>query len=266
MPRRRFDIPRAKRWVMAVSGLVLGLWSAVSGIAAQAAAGPYITFMLGFQSPKAAATAALFAFWTCAGTLGAWVAAHAAPIPLSLALLVSIGAVLGVLLCSPLATAGVSLRRVGQGLVVMGMLYFTAEGIRAPFGGPALLPWELLRTWPGWLVLGAASGALAHFLMLPSGIILVPALVHGAGLSPGVALVTSLTVAVIASILPLASYVAQGVTDRTVGPAMNLGGAIGGAMGGWLLARVATPESTWPLVTFGITAMCLSAWLAYRSA
>gem|GEM_PF-3133200 len=265
MRRRKFNMPRAKRMVMGLSGVVLGVWSALSGISAQAAAAPYITFMLGYSPLKAGATASVFAFWTAGAAACGWALATRGSLPLVVAVWTAVGAVLGVLLVSRLATQSASARRLGQGAAIVLSLFVISQGVHPRFGGLPSIPWDMLRTGLGWALTGAVCGAVGHLLVLPTGILLVPGLVYASGLTPGAAIIGALLVAFFAAVLPVVSCVSHGADDREFGPSMHLGGVAGGAMGGWVLARLSPPNATWQLAFFGVTAMLLSAWLAYRS-
>ncbi len=250
---------------MGASGLVLGAWSALTGIAAQAAAGPYIEFMLGYAPPKAGATAGVFALCAAVGALAAWVPTTGAAVPVAVVLLTAFGATVGVLIASWAAPRMPAVRRLGQGLVVFAAIFVIAEGIRSRLGGPPVLGPSWFRGPAGWLMCGAVCGALAQLLALPLGVFLVPVLVFGVGLPPGEAIIAALAVAALAAILPVLGYVTRDVADREIGPAMHIGGAIGACAGGWVLATTAHPVAAWPLAVFGVTAMVLSSWLAYRA-
>jgi uncharacterized membrane protein YfcA len=267
MRARRFDIPKAKRTVMLFSGIVLGFWSAVSGISGQSAAGPYVVFMLGYALPKANATAFMFAFWAMLGTIVAWIGfSEATPQPL-LVVVMTAGATLGAVLAAkafPCPSQGNGLR-ILRSLLVLAMVYVISDGVRSSFGGPRLIPWEILRTPSGWLLTGAVVGFGARGLQIPSGVLFVPGLVYGAGLPPGEALIASLTIAALSAVLPLIGYTMRREADSLVGPAFSIGGALGGAAGGFLVARAFAGSSTAPLIVYGITAMLLCSWLAYRS-
>jgi uncharacterized membrane protein YfcA len=68
----------------------------------------------------------------------------------------------------------------------------------------------------------------------------------------------SLWVITLASFLPTVAYSARQVIDRTVGPWMAVGGALGGFGGGWLLGHLGY-GTTAPLIVFGLAAMFLCA-------
>jgi uncharacterized membrane protein YfcA len=263
MARRQFNMPRAKRTVMGASGVLLGAWSALTGIAAQSAASPYIEFMLGYAPVKAGATAGVFALAAALFAVGSWTVALKAVLPWPIILCLALGATLGALVAAPVGSRLPGLRRIGQSLVVIAAAFVVSHAFR--YSGQPSYGTGLLHTPLGWLVGGVACGALAQVMALPLGVFLVPVCVFAVGLHPDVAVVAALSVAGLAAVLPVVGYVTRGLADREIGPAMHIGGAIGASAGGWALARWATDQSAWPLAMFGVTAMMLCAWLAYRS-
>lgn len=266
MRRRTFNMPRAKRAIMGVSGGVLGLWSALTGIAPQSAADPYLTFMLGFAAPKSAATASVFAFWVSVFAAGSWAILGNNGLAFGLVLLVAFGATVGVIAAAPVVPRFRSARRIGQTLITFLCVYVIMEGVRHRFGGPSTVPWEILRGPLGWVLIGFTVGAVGQILAIPTGVLLVPALVYGAGLAAGPAIMNALAVAVVAAVLPVAGHMLRGLADREIAPAMHAGGIVGAIGGGWIMAMWAQAPLTWPLAVFGTSAMILCAWLAYRSA
>jgi uncharacterized membrane protein YfcA len=98
------------------------------------------------------------------------------------------------------------------------------------------------------------------------GVFLVPAFVHVAGLSPDVALVSSLSVAILAGALPMIGCLTRSEPDEGIRVVLSAGGIVGGAAGGFLLSRCAGAGQVWPLALFAVTAMLLCSWLAYRAA
>jgi len=251
---------------MCLSGVVLGVWSAVSGISGQAAAGPYVTFMLGYAPARASAAAFMFAIWSSLAAVAAWVAFGGERPDVSVCLLTALGATVGALLAArftvPGARTGV---RTGRALLVLGLAFVAVEGARARFGGPPQVPLDWLRSPIGWAVTGLACGLVARVFALPSGVALVPGLVYATALPPAQALATALSVAVLAGALPVIGYVFRAERDAVMGPSLTIGGVGGGIAGGYLMARLAGPQDAWPLVTFAVTGMLLCSWLAYRS-
>lgn len=268
MAGRKLDIPRIKRVVMLLSGIVLGALSGLTGISAQVAASPYTTFMLGYAAPKAARAAFLMAFWAGIAAVVTWTIVEGASPPLLFCLLAAVGATVGTLLAAPLGPTGLPGQsgRIGRAMLVIALVYVVSEGVRSRFGGPRGLTEDWLRGAAGWLITGGCSGFVARALGVPTGVLMVPSLAFIAGVDPSVALVSSLAVSVLAGIAPAIGYAVRSEGDALLGPSMTIGGVIGGALGGWLLAEVADSRSAWPLVSFGVTAMVLCSWLAYRSA
>lgn len=249
---------------MGVSAFFLGAAAGLTGISPQAAAGPYIEFMLGYVPEKTLATAAVLAFWASLMAVAGWELASDGSLPYTLGIWTAVGAIVGVAVAARIPQSAMIIR-VLRSVVVFALLFVVVEGVRARFGGQRFAGWEFLGDWRGWLLVGGGSGVLAQALRLPLAIFLVPALAFLPGLPAAHALVTSLLVAVLASVLPLAVYRGRGLVDPLVGPSMAIGGALGGATGGVLLAVLANERATWPLASFGATAMVLCAWLTYRS-
>ena len=265
MPGRRLNIPRIKRIVMFLSGITLGIWSAVTGLSAQAATAPYLSFMLGYAPPKASARAFVFAMWSALTAAAAWVAFSGRNPEPGTCIIIAVGAVLGAIIAARIALPTSSLPiRVGRTLITLGLLYVVVEGVRARFGGPLVIEVQWLRSPVGWILSGAVCGTMARLLALPIGVFLVPTVVYAGGLTPDAAIVLSLSVSLLAGMLPAIGYILRTERDELLGPSLTAGGIIGGAIGGFGLARLASPSSTWPLAAFGVTAMLLSSWLAYR--
>ncbi len=256
---------RVKRLIMGASAVILGLLGAISGLGSQSAAGPYIGFMLGYIDPKAAAAAAIHAFWVCIGAIIAYTVPGHGAIPWAIVVLYTAGATIGAVIAAPLAAPLAGVRRLLQGLAFPGLIYILALSAGRRFGGLEALPWEVLRSPGGWALAGAACGAMARVGALPIGVLVVPALVFGADLSPAVASVTALAIAALAALLPVLGYTASRIVDPPMGRTLNVGGALGGAAGGYALAAGANASSTWPLQSFCVVAMLLCAWLIQRS-
>lgn len=265
MPGRKLNVPRIKRIVMLLSGIVLGTWSGLSGLSAQAAASPYLTFMLGYATPKASAVAFLFGMWASLCAVASWVAAGAGRPDFALSVSMAAGATIGAIVAARLSLGTRSLAvRLGRTAVTFALLYTVSDGIRGRFGGPANLALWLPEGVLGWLAVGAICGWLARSLTLPTGVFLVPALVYAAAVPPHEAVISSLAIAALAGLLPAVGYLIRMERDEVIGPAFGIGGALGGALGGYSAARLTVPQSTWPLVVFGVTAMLLCSWLVYR--
>ncbi len=267
MPSRKLNIPRIKRAVMFMSGIILGGWGALTGLSAQAAASPYISFMLGYSPPTANARAFMFAMWSAVTAAATWVLVSGRSPDFAACALIAVGAVVGAVMGAKTALAPRSLPvRLGRTLVTIALMYVVIEGIRARFGGPSVIEQAWLRGPVGWLVSGAICGILARVLALPIGVFLVPSILYAGGFAPDEAVVLSLSVSVLAGLLPAVGYMMRTERDEVMGPSMSAGGVVGGAIGGYALAHLSSPATTWPLTVFGITAMLLSSWLAYRGA
>ena len=94
-------------------------------------------------------------------------------------------------------------------------------------------------------------------------VFVVPSLVFFGELTPSQAVVTSLVVIAVASLLPALSHATQGRVDKGPGLAMIVGGALGGLAGGYALGHWLT-NSPLSLIAFGLVAMFLSAYAIQR--
>lgn len=262
---RRLNVPLLKGLIMAFLSAVIGLGSAFTGLGAQIAAAPTIDFMLGYATEKTAGAALIVAL--CAAVGGVTVAhLGGAPLHAGSALVVTLGATVGAMAFGG-RTAGprlMRLRLLAQGIVIVGLLFVMSATLRGGVLGPEPfdLPWA--RGTAGLLGLGAVCGLLSAAFDVSTGALLVPALVFAAGLKPDEAIATSLIVVAIASVLPVIGHLATGTADLRMCAWMGCGAALGGCMGGWLLARCREPVHPAPLLVFAAVAMFASAAYSAR--
>jgi uncharacterized membrane protein YfcA len=268
MPRgRKLNIPLIKGIVMCFLGFWVAVGSALSGIGAQVAAAPMIHFLLGFIPERTAGTAMAFTFFAmsaCAltATLGG---VHT---DLRIALLLAVSATIGAALVARYAAdPRLSLaRRTAQSLAVVLGVFVIGGAMRPSWSALPMVPTDFFRAnpVPGFVLLGFVSGILSNLLSLSSGVLLVPAMLFFVGMKPPEAILLSVTVIALASLIPALSYSARGLVDRSIGPWMAFGGVAGGLLGGYVLSRLALAASPVPLVAFGLIAMFLSAWMLWK--
>lgn len=249
---------------MGLSAAVLAFWNALAGVGLQTAAQAYISFMLGYAPGRAGATASVMALVASVAAVLGWFMMGTEHLRLLPAVLVSVGAITGVLLASAIPLKSAVVRRSGKGLVVLLCVFVISEGVRTRFTGLPQLAWDWLGTSYGHLIVGSVAGLAGQLIGLPVGVFLVPAFSFALGLSPAQAVVSSLLVVALAGVLPVWGVLRAAMADAFIGPTMYVSGAVGSFTGGWLLATLGRGEATWPLAVFGVTAMILSAWLAYK--
>lgn len=268
MPRARkqLNLPLIKSLIMFVMGLWVGMLGGICGIGMQVAAGPMMAFLLGFNEDKQKGTGIAFGlFSSAAAAIGAGYAGlH---VETGQAVVLAIGAFVGVLATAKSASQpefGI-VRRIGHTLVMPLGIYLISVGYQSSKGVPIqALNLEAMRSSLGYGVIGFAAGALSSYMQMAMGILVVPALIFIAALAAPKAIVTSLVVIAVASLLPALSRVAAGHVDRGAGFWMMVGGALGGYAGGAVLARQ-LQVSPIPLVAYGLVVMFLSAYTLYRN-
>lgn len=256
-PRRRkqLNLPLIKSWIVFGVGLITAVGSALTGLGAQVAFAPMLTWMLGFAADKALATALRYGMATAfAAVIGAFVA-HVAPSAfLGRGLLLAVSATIGAYFITPLAMKpGVRAQyRLFQSIGVAITLFTIVQTSHlSAWDVPHFAAWQ---SFGPLAVLGLAVGALTQVLGLASGTLLVPTLYFLAGFSAKGAVALSLLVVALASALPAWSYTKRGLADLTYGNWAVLGGLVGGFGGGLLLSVV--PERV-VLYLFAVVAMLL---------
>jgi uncharacterized membrane protein YfcA len=224
--------------VTAISGL-LGTLSALTGIAPQTAFSPAITWMLGFGPEKAMGTATQFAVVVALAALVGAGIAHTITATLLwhallLAVTATIGATIGVMASK--ALPGDVLRRLGPlvGTVLTLWVILQAAHIGQWNASAHLAHWN----GPGGLALiGLVAGLVGQLLLLPAGLVMVPALYFLAGDSARMSILTSLAVICLASVVPARLYAARGLVDERYRLSWLGGGALGGIIGSVLLSK-----------------------------
>ncbi len=249
--RRPLNIGKLKATIVFVIGWITALVSGITGLGAQAAYAPMLTWMLGYAPDKAQGTALNFAAWTAvAGVLAAY-AAGAMPTGFILSgVMLLIGAVIGAIVAAPVARKlqGQGWRRMSASIGIALMLAVIVQASHSGglfTGRPNIAEWHT----PGLLLLlGLASGVATQVLGLGGGTLLVPALYFFSGIrvvtingainqaAPAVGL--SLFVIALASALPAMAYNRKGLVDTALRTEIIAAGLIGGFCGGWLLVSV----------------------------
>jgi uncharacterized membrane protein YfcA len=259
-PRRKLNREGIKTAIVFYVAVLTALGSALTGLGAQVAFAPSLTWMLGFAPEKAQATAIRFAMLTAsAGVVGFLVSAGLPDAFLLRGLVLVLGATLGALLLAPVSMrpAVVALRPAFQTLGMALALFVIVQTARQ-----SVFETGYYASWngPGSLFLLAATvGALTQVMGLPGGLLLVPVLRFLAGIPPREAVALSLLVIAIAGLLPAWSYGRRGIVDTMYRLPTTLGAGLGGFIGGWVLGRFVGEQQGWLLYGFALAGMFLCA-------
>ncbi|HZP81993.1 MAG TPA: TSUP family transporter [Chthonomonadaceae bacterium] len=253
--RKPLNLTAIKSGIVFCVALVTAVGSALSGLGAQVAFAPMLTWMLGFAADKALATALRYAAFTAfAAVVGAFVAKVTPTAFVQRGLLLVIAATAGAILAAPFSVKPgmVAQRRLFQSLGVLLTLFTIVHTAR-------LTAWDVphFAVWNSSLALaglGFVVGALTQVMGLASGTLLIPALTFLAAFKAKEAVALSLLVVALASALPAWSYARRGLADATYGNWAVLGGIVGGFAGGLLLAKV---TDSFVLLFFAVIAMFL---------
>jgi uncharacterized membrane protein YfcA len=252
--RRTFDLTRAKIVIVFFTGLLTAIGSAVTGLAAQTAFAPMLSWMLGFSHEKALATALRYAVFVALGVvIGVFGAQAAPPQYLLQGLILMLCATVGAVIASPLSPRPeMQARR--QFLQTIG-IFVTFLTLTQAMRISELNPLTPFASWNMlWQIglLGLGVGAVTQATGLAGGTLLVPVLTFLAGFRPNYAIALSSLVILLASALPAWSYNKKGLVDLAYGNPAAIGGFLGGLGGGLLLMRL--PEKL-ALILFAVTAM-----------
>jgi uncharacterized membrane protein YfcA len=266
--RRQLNIPLIKGIVMFCLSVGLASASALTGIGAQVATAPMISFLLGFTPEKCAGTALAFSLFAAGGAI---VGASSGGLHLNIesALLLAVGAFLGVSLTDRAAQPKKMTfwHRIGQSAgILLGLMIFR-EAFVHKIGGPYLVPLDFLRTAPGMILVGGICGALSNLLQVTISILMVPAIVYLTAKTTRPmpeAISISLIGVAIAALLPTLSYSSRQLIDRRMGKWMAAGGAAGGLAGGYLLSVLAGSGGPALFILFGVISMFLCAWMLWK--
>jgi uncharacterized membrane protein YfcA len=254
---RKLNIIPIKQGIVLLAGFFTAVGSAVTGLGAQVAFAPMLSWMLGFNVEKAQGTAMRYALFAVGTAIIGLSVAGLRPVSYLLgSLLMFIGATVGAILTAKLAPRpdDVRKRQIFQtlgALLMVAVILQTAQSnlFRPPFLAQWNSPFALLG-------IGILAGALTQALALPGGMLLVAAVHFLSGFRPQEAVAFSLLVVLLASFLPAWSYARRGLADSTYGFPAAVGGVIGGLLGGLLLPRI--PDK-WVMYFFAVVAMFLCA-------
>jgi uncharacterized membrane protein YfcA len=263
--KKHLNVPFIKSAVMFVLGGITGAIGALTGIGMQVSAAPTLGFMLGYSPEKQLGTAIAFAlFASAAAAIGA--GAGGLHIDTTIALIVALGAFVGVIFSARASAKSEfnTARRTAHTMGMALMVYVIGSAARILYGGELSFHHEWISGAAGFFVFGILAGAISSYLQISMAILIVPSLVFFGPLSPSHAVVTSLVVIAVASLLPALSHAAQGRIDRGPGFSMIIGGTLGGLAGGFVLAKWLSTSAI-SLIAFGLVAMFLSAYTLHRN-
>lgn len=219
----------------------------LTGLGAQVMFAPMLIWMLGYADDKAQGTAMCFAAWTAfAAIAGAYIVGAMPPAFILYGLLLATGAIIGAILTAGLAAKlkGTNSRRTSQSIGIMltlAVIVQVAHSSTMFAGRPNLTEWNSPLAI---LMIGTVVGACTQLLGLTSGALLVPALYFFSGLKNAdgnhavPAVILSIMVIAIASLLPALAYARRGLVDGVYRTPIITAGLIGGFGGGLLSGRL----------------------------
>ena len=255
--RKPLNISLIKSAIVLVIGFLTAVGSAVTGLGAQVAFAPMLSWMLGFTAEKALAAALRYAVITSLGVVVSAFVQHQTPSGLLLrGFMLFFGATIGAVLTAKLSPKPQETTKrslylsIGMFLTMLVIIQTTRQSW---LDSPHFATWN---TPLALLALGGVVGMLTQAMGLASGILLFPALYYLGGFSAHYTVLLSLLVVALASLLPSWSYAQKGLVDTSFGNTALVGGLLGGLAGGWILTRV--PEKG-ILYLFAVIAMFLCA-------
>lgn len=272
MPRRRkLNQPLIKSVIVVAAAGFTAAVSAVTGIGAHLAFAPMLTWMFGYHPEKAQGTALRFSLFAALATIITyfWLQDHAFT-HVTRGLFLVIGATLGALAAAPMTPkpTAIGARRALQAVAIIAAIFTVTEAIHLTEVTRSNAHYAHWSAWWQLLLLGLVVGAITQAARLVGGALLVPALyfltaipdVAAASrlrsLTASDAVIESLIVVFLASLLPAWGYSQRKLVDPTYVFAAVAGGILGGLLGGWLDTILL--ERT-ILVIFGLVAMFFSA-------
>jgi|SRR5579871_4628230 len=280
--RKPLNLVRIKSVIVFVVGSLTALGGAITGLGAQVAFAPMLTWMLGFNAEKAQATAMRYAAFAAAASVFGAYAAHqmgyganpAAGVQQEVSaaqfwpgnlllsgLLIFLGATIGAIFTAGLAPKPhqVGRRRIFQTMGVgLGILVISEARLHLAAGTAHIALWHNMPhlAWLALLAMGIVVGGLTQVMGLSGGVLMVPALFFLGGYTAGQAATLSLLVVCLAALLPAWSYGRRGLVDTTYATPAVVGGLFGGLMGGLLLPHL---SEMMIVILFSGIAMFLSA-------
>ncbi len=212
-------------------GLLAGALGGLMGVGGGILLVPLLVHMLGAGQHEAQGTS--LAFVTVTAVVAAALYFHQGNLDVALALYLSLGAVVGVLIGAALARR-MTARRLRQafGVLILATAVRILVAVPAHAGPPS--PWPDAVN----VLLGLAVGALAGLLGIGGGTILVPVLVLGEGYAQHVAQGVSLLMILPTGIVGGLSHARHGHVLRAILPGLMAGGAVGALLGAFLANRI----------------------------
>ena len=237
--RRPLNLVLIKSLIVFISGTITAFVGAITGLAAQSAFAPMLSWMLGFAPDRAHGTALRYAtLASLSAVLTGWCLNIAPKMFLLDGFVITAAAIVGALVAAPLSAKlqTVNGKRWLQTIgILVTLLVIIWMGHLRTFDNPHLEQWNGLLALAG---IGFAVGALTQIIGLVGGGLLVPALYFLSGFNAQQSVLISLLVVCLASIVPAWSYSKRGLIDVTYGNATMLAGILGGIGGGLLLVRI----------------------------
>jgi uncharacterized membrane protein YfcA len=259
MPRKAKPLnpDRIKGVSMFLFSLPIALLSGITGIGAQIAMAPMITYMLGFIPERTLGTSLYFTLWTAIGGVAGAIAGGL-PGNFATALLVAFGGTVGVVMTVGLAQKPNlrTPRRVAQSLLFVVLILIIQDANR--LGGMSPLNTPYLHNGTGHFAIGVLAGIVSNLFQAPMGVLLIPGLIYLGGTKPSPAILISLIVTLIACILPTLGHVQRQTVDGKIGRWLAVSGLAGGICGGLLLAHFSNGHI--PIMIYAGCAAVLAAW------
>lgn len=217
--------------LLAILGVCGGALSGLVGVGGGIVFVPALLYVAGWNITEAvAASLAIIVFSSLSGTVRN--ARSENPVSWRTAALLS-------LTVAPSTLIGVTISRISPDAVVelafatllLALAYPTAKGRSESLEGGKSIPVALV------LVAGVGIGALSGLVGVGGGVLMVPLMVLGMGLSTKTAVSTSLAVVLSAGLVGALGYLAVGVVDLAELPPL----IVGAIVGAWLGVRLRDP-------------------------
>ncbi len=255
--RRTLDITRIKVVVVVLTGAIVGLLSSLAGQGSQLAFSPALSWMLGFKTEKAHATAMRYALAAAlTAVIGFGIKNHVIVYLLQYGVLLFAGATFGALISAALVKTDTEApsRSIFQAAAMFLCVFVLVRTVRlTPFDQPYFTHWHSSLAFLGT---GFVVGAISQLTGIASGILLYPALIYLFALTARDAVITSLIVVALAGILPSWSYSKRGLIDAQYGGAALAGGLAGGVITSIVIPNISEKML---LILFSLFSMFLCA-------
>jgi uncharacterized protein len=212
-------------------GLMAGALGGLMGVGGGILLVPLLVHVLGVGQHEAHGTS--LAFVTVTAIVAAAIYFHQGNLDAVLALFLSLGAVVGVLIGAALARR-MTARRLRQAFGVLILVTAVRILVQVPAHAGPPTPWPAGVN----VLLGLAVGALSGLLGIGGGTILVPVLVLGEGYAQHVAQGVSLMMILPTGVVGALSHARHGHVLRAILPGLMAGGAVGALLGAFLANRI----------------------------